>query len=547
MLPLTLAEAMAASVVTFLASAIISAYLADWFGLTIAPFAILAASIAATAAAAAWLVRRRAPADGGGVASFVAIVVVFFGWLLWRARPEFLPTGTGPDLAHHLALIEYIREHWRLVHDVRLSEYLGEMVDYTPGLHLLVALAGAWLPRADALHAAYPLVAFTVAVKAGIVFLIARRVMPGALPRDPFAVIAVLLLLVPRVYSIGSFTEQSYLAQVVSELFAVAAWWTIVVWDECPNPRAMALFAIFGVATFLVWPVWIGPLLIVLAVVALAHTDVPFGDRARQVAPAAASIAGVAVIHAARHVGGLRMAGTGGFVIAPTADVVGWPFLLASGAAVIAAAFRSRTRVVAMLVAAIAVQAAGLFVTARASGAAAPYLAIKMFYLAIYPMAIAIAVVTSKVWSTVITRPALLRRPAAPWAVAAVVGIATVTPVASAPRPTPVITEAVLDAAAWARQHASTRCIDYLTQDGYTAYWLHLAVFGQPRASGRAIDDETFEPKKALVRWILPGGLPYAIADDLSALPRDIRENVDVLARFGPAAVVKRRGESRCP
>ena len=68
-----------------------------------------------------------------------------------RISPDFLPTGSGPDLVHHLALIEYIQEHWRLVHDVRLSEYLGEMVDYTPGLHLLVALAAAWIPGVDAL------------------------------------------------------------------------------------------------------------------------------------------------------------------------------------------------------------------------------------------------------------------------------------------------------------------------------------------------------------------------------------------------------------
>ena len=69
----------------------------------------------------------------------------------------------------------------------------------------------------------------------------------------------------------------------------------------------------------------------------------------------------------------------------------------------------------------------------------------------------------------------------------------------------------------------------------------------EPRAAGRAMDDDTFEPKKALVRWILPGGLPYAITDDLEALPRDISSNVDVLARFGPAAVVKRRGAATCP
>jgi hypothetical protein len=110
-----------------------------------------------------------------------------------------------------------------------------------------------------------------------------------------------------------------------------------------------------------------------------------------------------------------------------------------------------------------------------------------------------------------------------------------------------VVTEPVLQAAAWARRHTSPACIDYLTQDGYTAYWLHLAVFGNARASGRAMDDDTFEPKKALVRWILPGGLPYAITDDFEALPRDVRSGVDVLARFGSAAVVKRRGSAATP
>ena len=49
------------------------------------------------------------------------------------------------------------------------------------------------------------------------------------------------------------------------------------------------------------------------------------------------------------------------------------------------------------------------------------------------------------------------------------------------------------------------------------------------------------------MRRILPGSLPYAIADDLDALPRDIRGNVDVLQQFGRAAVVARRGSSAAP
>jgi hypothetical protein len=447
---------------------------------------------------------------------------------------------------HHLALVDYIEQHWRLVHDVRLSEYLGEMVDYTPGFHLLAALVAAWIPG-DALHVVYTVVAATVALKFGIVFLIARRLLPAGVPRDPFALIAVLLLLVPRVYSIGSFTEQSYLAQVVAELFAVAMWWMVILWDERPSPAAMTLFALFGVAGFLVWPVWTGPLLLTVFAVALLHRERPLVDRARQLAPAVFAIAAIAGMHAANHVGGFRMAGTGGFAIPPTPAVVGWPFFALSAAAVVAAAFRRRTRVLVLLVAAIALTAAGLLFAARSSGAAAPYLAIKMFYLAIYPMSVAAAVLIAEVWRAAAARAPRLQSPSLAWVVAAVVGVIAVRPLIASPRPKPVVTEPVLQAAAWARRHTSPACIDYLTQDGYTAYWLHLAVFGNARASGRAMDDDTFEPKKALVRWILPGGLPYAITDDFEALPRDVRSGVDVLARFGSAAVVKRRGSAATP
>jgi hypothetical protein len=421
------------------------------------------------------------------------------------------------------------------------------MVDYTPGTHLLGALVGAWF-RSDALHAIYPTVAATVALKAGFIYLIALRLLPRDVPRHAFAVIAVLLLFLARVHFIGSFTEQSYLAQVVSELFAVAMWWAVVVWEERPSLGPVLFGALAGVAAFLTWPIWTGPLLLALAATAWLHREVAPITRLQHLATAAIPIGAAAAIHGSRHVGGFRMAGTGGFAIWPTPEVLGWWFIVLAAAGLASAAIDRRGRAVILLVGAIALQAAALYATARSSGAAAPYLALKMFYLAVYPMAIGTALMLASAWRAVIHALHVPQHRAAPlaWVAVAIVAVAIARPLAAAPRPRPIVTEPVLEAAHWAGAQMPPRCIDYLVVDGYTAYWLHLAVFGQPRASGRAMNDDTFDARKGMVRWILPNGLPIAVADDFDALPRDIRTNVDVLARFGPAAVVKRRGPSAC-
>lgn len=545
-MPLFGAEAVAASVLALLASAIISAYLADWVGLAIAPFAILTVSLGVAAATFAVL-RRQAARDDASMGGFCACVAGTFAWLLWLARPDFLPTGSGPDLAHHLALIEYIQRHWSLVHDLQLGEYLGEMVDYTPGSHLLAVLAGAWF-RTDALHAVYPMVAGTVALKTGFVYLIALRLLPRDVPRAAFAAIAVAMLFLARVHFVGSFTEQSYLAQVVSELFAVSMWWAAVVWDDRPSLAATSLFALAGSAAFLTWPVWTGPMLIVLAGIVLLHGERSWTTRLLHMALAGIPMATFAAIHGARHVYGFRMVGTGGFAIWPTPDLLGWWYLTLAAAGVLFCATERRARAVTLLVGAIAAQAAALVWTAHNAGALAPYLALKMCYLAVYPLGIAIALLLAALWRVALRTAKMPATRAAPlaWVLAAAVSIAVARPLVAAPRPRPVVTQPTLLAAEWARANAAPGCIDYLVADGYTAYWLHLAVFGQARASGRAMDETTFHATKGLERWILPNGLPLAVVDDFDALPRDIRVNVDVLERFGRAAVVKRRGPSVC-
>jgi hypothetical protein len=538
-MPLIGVEAGAAAAVAWGAAAIITAYLADRIGFALTPLPILMLSLAA--AIACWLrLRRHAIPDRAALTAFLTIVVGTFAWLMWRARPDFLPAGSGSDLTHHLSLLAYIEQHGRLPRDAAPGVYLGEMIDYTPGFHLLTVLVARSLHR-DALHVVHGVVALTVAVKAGLVFLIARRLMPDEVRPLPFAIAAVLLLWLPYTFFIGSFMEQSFLPQVVAELFAVAMWWTIVEWRERPSPTSVALFALYGAATFLTWPIWLGPLVLSMMAAMALQRGLAWRARAQHLALALIPIAALAAIYTATRIAyGFDMIHAVGFVVRPSPQTMTWPFFILAIAGVVYAALQRRARLAAIFAAAIAVQAVVL-VEPGLRGADVPYLSLKMAYLAIYPLSVAAAAFLARLWRV----PSFVERRNA-WAPVAAIAIGVALSVAREPRPAPVVTESVLRAGEWARTRVAPACVDYLVADGYTGYWLHLAVLGNPRATGRTLDDDTFEPQKAIVRWIVAAGLPYAIADRFDALPRDIRTNVDVLARFGPTAVIKRRGTSAC-
>jgi hypothetical protein len=253
------------------------------------------------------------------------------------------------------------------------------------------------------------------------------------------------------------------------------------------------------------------------------------------------------------------MAGTSGAVLQLSLANLNGIFVTVGAIGTVMAARDARARSAPVLLAAIVLQTAALRFVART--ASAPYLALKMVYLAIYPLAVAgsyamaVALRSAEAARSSLSRNAtpsqdgargFSRAAAAAWIVVAVLFVIVARGLATMPRPTPVISDPLLAAGRWAREHVSPHCIDYLVGNDDTAYWLHLAVLGNPRTAPRSLATGTFEPQKAVERWILPGGLPYAIAADVDTLPRDIRTNVDILARFGQTAVVKRRDGAEC-
>jgi hypothetical protein len=98
----------------------------------------------------------------------------------------------------------------------------------------------------------------------------------------------------------------------------------------------------------------------------------------------------------------------------------------------------------------------------------------------------------------------------------------------------------------WARANMEAACFEYLVSNADTAYWLHLAVLGNPRLTSRTGNNDTFDPSRNVLRWLQPGGLPYAIVHVPTA-SKDVFEDADRLADFGTAAVLRRSGPASCP
>jgi len=513
------------AVTCWLALAAIAGYLIDAAGLGVQPWAALALGLVITGAGA--VIPRQRVFNLADLSAVVAIVCFVGAALLRLSWPSLVPPGRGPDLTHHLLLVDYIEQNHHLVHDRSLDGAMGEMAHYTPASHLLAVMAGTWFGT-DGLHAFFPLALCCAALTAAFIFVIARR--HGL--SMPYAICGTVLLLLPAQYFFGAFTHDSFLAQTVATLFAVAMWWAIINWDDQPTILNASIVAVLLSAVFLSWPIWLGPPLLVFLALVL-RADLSARDRRAYLAIVLLPFLAIALIHSWDRWGWMVIVRASGAVLHPSLASLGWllPLLAAIGA--LAALLDQRTRISVALLLVIGLQMLTLFVIAKAQGADTPYMAFKMVYLAIYPMAVLAAIG--------IARLAGASRASEPmgWLVAAVLLIGAARPALTAPRSVPVVTDDLYAAGKWLRANGGAACADYLVADAETAYWLHLAVLGNPRSAERMKDVDR-DPRAAFGPWITSEGRNYAIAD-LRLLPDEVRSHVDLAAQFGSAAVIQRR------
>lgn len=511
----------------WLALTAVTAYLLDAAGLGLQSWISLAAGGALAAAVAVFL-PRESNLDIGDLIAWLGIVAFVSATLMRMAWPSLLPPGRGSDLTHHLLLVDYIERNQHLVHDRSLDGAMGEMAHYTPAAHLLVVMAGRWF-GSDGLHLFFPVLVVCAALTAGFVFLISRRM---SLPL-PFAIAATGLLFLPSQYFFGAFTHDGFLAQSMSTLFAVAMWWAVMAWDDQPSPAMACVVATFLMATFLTWPIWIGPpLLIFLGLI--RHDALANYQRWRQLAIVMVPFLLLFLLHSMGRWGWMVIVRTSGGVLHPSFESLGWllPILAAIGAFCALSDRRARITVVLLFV--IALQSLTLFIVATAQGADTPYMAFKMVYFAIYPMAVLGSLAIARLFGATRIIESL------GWTVAALILVFATRPALAAPRTIPIVSDDLYRAGQWLRANGGASCADYLVADAETAYWMHLAVLGNPRSSQRTSDLDRYDMRAAIAPWITSEGRDYAVAD-LRLLPDEVKSRVDMAAQFNTAAVIKRR------
>ena len=506
----------------------LAGYAIDGLGFGVQPWAALGIALALTGVAAFLRPRPTGPQSADLIAWF-GIVIFLIAMFLRMSWPSLVPPGRGPDLTHHLLLVDYIQQHGHLVHDRSLDGAMGEMAHYTPAAHLLAVIAGAVF-GVDGLRAFFPLAVGCAALTGGFVFLIARRIGLAL----PYSIASVAALFLPAQYFFGAFTHDAFLAQTVSSLFAVAMWWAIAQWHDEPATSAAIVMSMFLAATFLSWPIWLGPPLLVFLAL-LVKAEIPLRGRIQHLAIVIVPLLAVFLAHSWDRWGWVVIVRTSGAVLHPSLDSFGWLLPLLAAVGIVAAAGDRRARVTIGLLLLIVLQSIALFAIANAQGADTPYMAFKMVYLAIYPLAILAAYALKRAagsgeWGT-----------AKGWVIAAALMIIAVRPALIAPREIPVVDLDLRAAGQWLRSTGGAACSDYLVADAETAYWLHLAVLGNPRAGERMRELDRYEPRAAVAPWITAEGRSYALAD-LRLLPDEIRSRVQIVREFGKAAVIARPG-----
>lgn len=550
---LTLAELLVAAPVTAAAGVIATTYLLDvvgWrFNWGLIALAALGGMLLTAGLASRFGVRWRCRADWPSTLGLLAVMAGLGAYLVWLSGADLLPPTESSDLVHHLNLIKFLQLRQTLVHDPALAEYLVEFVIHPAGSHSLSALA-ATVFGTTGLKVIYPVVMAAVVLKSGFVYLIVLRVLPAERRHPAVALAAPAALLLSWNYFFVPFAAHFYYGQLLGEMFVIGLLWLTVRFNDQPAAIWLAWFSWLGAGAALCWTAWLPiPVFTLLVIIWAGHR----ATIRRRVLWSVTALGATGLLLGVYVFGYLLRNDLSiflyeGSTVRPTLDGFGSLLVIAGLAGLIVSARNAAAHPIRVFAVSAVAQFVGLFLAALA-GRVSFYLGLKILHILIYPLAIFTALAVEAGWHWPLSRlHDSWRRRYRRTAVMAPLVILTVavgSALPSAP-PASAVNSSALEAGEWAKAHLPNDCIDYVVDHWVTAYWLHVVELGNPIISPHTemIVSDWQYAAHARTRWSRSPGLPYAVVANLEQA--DISAPIDVLARFGPAAVVARRGNSQC-
>ncbi|MFN8475430.1 MAG: hypothetical protein U0822_24815 [Anaerolineae bacterium] len=550
LLDVSLAELIVGLPIAFAAAVILASYLLDLAGWPIDQHPVFAL-VLITSALAVFVMWRWGPpvklrAGWGEIGGLAVILAGLPLYIYWLGGSTWIPPSGSVDAPHHLLLINFIRNYASLPHDPDLWRYLGEFYTYSPGSHILAALAGRALGM-PSLYTIEPILALVATLRAAVFYLIALRLLPALRVRPLLALAGTILLLVAYWYVINSFLWFFFYAQVVSELFALAMLWALIAWNDRPWFGPLAFFSLCGVAVWLTWPVWLPVPTLTLAGLLLLRRDLSLWRRAAIFGLTMLPVAIVAAAYTVGRANQLVILAAEGGVTQASVEVFGWPLLILAAAGMVVSRQRTNMRAVWFYTGALLAQTVALAVLDTVHQVETYYQTYKMFYLLVYPLGLFATVGLTSLWQVAARRWPRAGLPLAASLPVLAVALALWNGLTFRPLPeTESLTfnEPLYGAVTWTRQNLPGACVDYLVNYAITAYWLHLEL-GNPRVNDRTSQAINFYEQRLNTpnRWDRPRGLPYAIVENMGEVPDDVRRHFKVLYESPPAAVVYRTGE----
>lgn len=506
------AQAVFAAAVALQALVLLDGYALDLASLTVDPTVVFVLVLLEVVALLIWLGRDTRLAAAGDLlqfAGFLLVVLVTLVYALAPSLPTLLPPTSSVDAANHLAYANTIF-------------YTGRIFgDYPGGPALILATLARWAGTLP-FRVEHPLAVGWLALTAGGVYNIAVMLLPARRVYKVVALVAPFALFVPWDYFPGMLVgAQYFFSQVAAQFFLVAFLAFLIEDGRNPHPVWRILMGMCIAAVSVSFQLWAVLPVALLGAALLAEWRRAGWQSALRTGVWVGAIPVVfwwaVVLWGARFIPSPARFQSPGAIGMPEWDSFGGPLLVLPALGVLLLVRSVRRNFAVLALACLIVLEMLVLGAFRLWFGMSAYWLVKSFYLLVFPLALCAMLPIAAATEWVLARPFIQRaatrdRPTLRVAASFAALVAAVLAGSAAlflVRPPPTIaplSESDLQVAMWAKEHVSTRRVNYISRKSLVAQWLGVGLWGEQFPDDMLVDmavlgPKTFEEWRDRVGW----------------------------------------------